>query len=190
MAFPSSDQLLKVHWHNMNPLVVDFNQIYLVLKSQHHSGWSEDDLKNAAIQQYHARYCGDFRHEQIWNIFRYEPKWESTNNVFGACRSSSTVQSSINLDNEEATTRPIGRNAAKQAGKGKAANSSSSSNSRLDEIFEKHIEGNQKSFERYQSSLDTKNELKGKKLKIKEEKLKNEEIAVIFMDPSTILEDR
>ncbi|KAL4569308.1 hypothetical protein LXL04_024944 [Taraxacum kok-saghyz] len=69
-----------------------------------------------------------------------------TNYVFGACRSSSTIQSFINLDNEEATSRPIGRHAAKQAGKGKAANSSSSSNSRLDEIFEKHIEGNQKSF--------------------------------------------
>ncbi|KAL4571963.1 hypothetical protein LXL04_018731 [Taraxacum kok-saghyz] len=135
---------------------------------------SVDDLKNAAFQQYRARYCGDFRHEQIWYIVRDEPKWKYTNNVFGASRSSSTVKSSINLDNEEATTRPIGRNAAKEAAKGKAASSSSSSNNRLDEIFEKHIEVNQKSFERYQSSLDNKNVLKEKKLKIKEEKLKTE----------------
>ena len=59
-----------------------------------------------------------------------------------------------------------------------------------DVIFEKHIEGNQKSFEHYQSSLDNKNVLKVKKLKIKEEKLKNEEIEVLFMDPITISEDR
>ncbi|KAL4565896.1 hypothetical protein LXL04_030002 [Taraxacum kok-saghyz] len=63
------------------------------------------------------------------------------------------------------TTRPVGRNAAKQAAKGKASNSGSSSNSRLDEILEKHIGGNQKSFECYQSSLDTKNALKEKNIK-------------------------
>ncbi|KAI3504933.1 hypothetical protein L1887_26733 [Cichorium endivia] len=73
--------------------------------------------------------------------------------------------------------------------KGKVANSSSSSGTRLDEILEKHIEENKKSFERYQKSLDVKNAHKAKKMKIKEEKVKNDEISILFMDPSTMSED-
>ncbi|KAI3711464.1 hypothetical protein L2E82_41571 [Cichorium intybus] len=180
---------LKSHWHYMNPLVLAFNQTYSVLKSQHLSGWSEDDLKNGALEQYRARYNADFRHDQIWNILKHEPKWLPSSAPSGASRSSSNVESFINLDNDEVTARPIGRNAAKKAAKGKVANSSSSSGSRLDEILEKHIEENKKSFERYQKSLDVKNALKEKKMKIKEEKVKNDEISILFMDPSTMSED-
>ncbi|XP_023729755.2 glutathione S-transferase T3-like [Lactuca sativa] len=155
---------LKTHWHYMNPFAVAFNQMYIVLKSQHLSGWSEDDLKRATFEHYHARYGADFRHEHIWNIVKNEQKWK-------------------------VTTRPIGRNAAKKAAKGKATNSTSSSGNRFDEILEKHIEKNKKTFERYQNSLDMKNALKERKMKIKEEKVKNDEISIIFMDPSTMSED-
>ncbi|CAI9271884.1 unnamed protein product [Lactuca saligna] len=80
-------------------------------------------------------------------------------------------------------------NAAKKAAKGKVTNSTSSSGNRLDEILEKHIEENKKTFERYQNSLDMKNALKERKMKIKEEKVKNDEISIIFMDPTTMSED-
>ncbi|CAI9261499.1 unnamed protein product [Lactuca saligna] len=141
---------LKTHWHYMNPFAVAFNQMYIVLKSQHLSGWFT---------------------------------------ASGASMSSSNTESFINLDNDEVTTRPIGRNAAKKAAKGKATNSTSSSGNRLDEILEKHIEENKKTFERYQNSLDMKNALKERKMKIKEEKVKNDEISIIFMDPTTMSED-
>ncbi|CAI9281296.1 unnamed protein product [Lactuca saligna] len=67
---------LKTHWHYMNPFAVTFNQMYIVLKSQHLSGWSEDDLKRATFEHYHARYGADFRHEHIWNIVKNEQKWK------------------------------------------------------------------------------------------------------------------
>ena len=65
---------LKAHWHYMNPLVVVFNQIYSVLKSQHLSGWYDDDLNKGAHQQYRARFAAEFRHEHIWNLVKHEPK--------------------------------------------------------------------------------------------------------------------
>ncbi|XP_023749388.2 glutathione S-transferase T3-like [Lactuca sativa] len=182
---------LKTHWHYMNPFAVAFNQMYIVLKSQHLSGWSEDDLKRATFEHYHARNGADFRHEHIWNIVKNEQKWKGSSTAYGASMSSSNTESFINLDNDEVTTRPIGRNAAKKAAKGKATNSTSSSGNRLDEILKKHIEENKKTFERYQNSLDMKNALKERKMKIKEEKVKNDEISIIFifMDPSTMSED-
>ena len=46
-------------------------------------------------------------------------------------------------------------------------------------ILEKHVECNKKAFEKYQNSLDVKN-------KLKEQQLKNDEIAILFMDPRTM----
>ncbi|KAI3496913.1 hypothetical protein L1887_39291 [Cichorium endivia] len=148
-----------------------------------------DGLKNGALEQYRARYSADFRHNEILNILKHEPKWLPSTTASGPSRSSSNVECFINLDNDEVTTRPIGRNAAKKVAKGKVANSSSSSGSRLDEILEKHIEENKKSFECYKKILDVKNAFKEKKMKIKEEKVKNDEISILFMDSSTVLED-
>ncbi|XP_023731784.1 glutathione S-transferase T2-like [Lactuca sativa] len=108
---------LKMHWHCMNPFVVAFNQIYIVLKIQHLSGWSEDDLKSATFEHYHARYGADFRHEHIWHIVKNEQKWKGSSTASGASMSSSNTKSFINLDNDEVTTRPIGWNAAKKSNK-------------------------------------------------------------------------
>ncbi|CAH1428505.1 unnamed protein product [Lactuca virosa] len=135
---------LKTHWHYMNPLVVAFNQIYLVLKSQHLSGWSDEDLKKGAFEHYSAIYATDFRHDHIWNLVKNEPKWKAAGTTSEASRSSSNAQSLINLDDNEDTSRPIGTKAAKKAIKCKASKSTSSSSSRLDEILEKHVHDNKK----------------------------------------------
>ncbi|CAH1413012.1 unnamed protein product [Lactuca virosa] len=180
---------LKTHWHYMNPLVVAFNQIYLVSKSQHLSGCSDEDLKKGAFEHNSARYSTDFRHDHIWNLVKNEPKWKVAGTTSEASRSSSNAQSVINLDDNEDTFRPIGTKAAKKAIKGKASKSTSSSSSRLDEILEKHVHDNKKNYERYQKSLDLKNALKQEKIKVKQEKIKHDEMSIFFLDPSTMSEE-
>ncbi|CAI9260066.1 unnamed protein product [Lactuca saligna] len=135
---------LNTHSHYMNPLGVAINQIYLVLKSQHLSRLSDEDLKNGVFHHDSARYSTNFSHDHIWNLFKYKLKWKFVSTTFEASRSSSNVQYVINLDDNEDTTRPIGTKAAKKAIKGQVSKFTSSSCSRLDEILEKHLHDKKK----------------------------------------------
>ncbi|KAI3521820.1 hypothetical protein L1887_11294 [Cichorium endivia] len=90
----------------------------------HLSRWSEDDLKNGALEQYRVTYTADFRHDQNLNILKHEPNGYLQPLLMGLL-DSSNVESLINLDNDEVTTRQIGRHAAKKkTAKEKVANSS------------------------------------------------------------------
>lgn len=160
-VFQELKKKIKGHWHYVNPLDSAFNQQYSVLKSQHHSGWSEDNLKSGAHDKYEAIYKTNFKNKHVWKLVKSESKWKpsTTSSASVASRSSSNAQSPINLEDNEDKDRPIGTNRALNA-KGKATSSSTSSNSRLDDILEKHVEENMKVCERYQISLDAKNALK------------------------------
>lgn len=80
-----------------------------------------------------------FGHEHIWNIVKL--KMNENGNLqapcgSGACRTSSSVEGFINMDDTQVLTRPIGSNVAKKAAKGKSVKSTLSSSSRHDKILQ------------------------------------------------------
>ncbi|GJR87514.1 hypothetical protein Tco_0211525 [Tanacetum coccineum] len=62
----------------MNPLVVAFNNQYLVLKSQKLSGWSEEDFRSGTQDKYNAIYGSSFRHEHGTEKDKKDRKEKST----------------------------------------------------------------------------------------------------------------
>nr|GEU88452.1 glutathione S-transferase T3-like [Tanacetum cinerariifolium] len=84
----------------------------------------------------------------------------------------------------EETVRPTGTKKAKKDRKGKSTASTSSSKSRLDEIFEKHVEDNKKAIDQHHMLKEKKIKVEVEKLKVKAIKAKNKEIAILFKDPS------
>ncbi|PWA46173.1 homeodomain-like, No apical meristem-associated domain protein [Artemisia annua] len=110
---------VKGHWHYMNPLVVAFNNQYLVLKSQKLSGWSEEDFKSDTQDKYKAIYGSSFKHEHVWNLVKHEPKWILGNTTSETSRVSCDSQTPVNLDDIEDIVRPTGTKKAKTRSKRK-----------------------------------------------------------------------
>ena len=62
---PRKMKAIKNHWHWLIPMVTEFNGIYNKLRSEHHSGWSDDQLKEHARElffqskkkHFHSRAC-------------------------------------------------------------------------------------------------------------------------------------
>lgn len=47
-SFPSRTQTkVKGHWYQLLPSINEFNQIFINIERQYHSGWSDDQIKDA-----------------------------------------------------------------------------------------------------------------------------------------------
>ncbi|GJT51264.1 ALP1-like protein isoform X1 [Tanacetum coccineum] len=146
-SFPSRTQTkVKSHWYQLLPSINDFNQIFIDVKRQYHSGWSDDQVKNAARKLYYSAHNKAFKYEHAWVVVKDEPKWNarSTNEdqtkrrkttALGSYTSSSDGQTSINIDDEETQVRPIGKKQASRKQKGKGTTSSAEVNDGLRDLI-------------------------------------------------------
>ncbi|KAI3681183.1 hypothetical protein L6452_35968 [Arctium lappa] len=84
------------------------------------SGWSDDQVKDAARKLYYSTYKKNFKYEHAWAIIKDEPKWRggSINDVHtkrtktdssGSFTSSSDVKTSFKKEDDETRVRPMGK---------------------------------------------------------------------------------
>ncbi|GJU96591.1 glutathione S-transferase T3-like protein [Tanacetum coccineum] len=74
---PRTQPKVKAHWYQLLPSINDFNQIFIDVKRQYHSGWSDDQLKDAARKLYYSTHNKAFKYEHAWAIVKDEPKWNA-----------------------------------------------------------------------------------------------------------------
>ncbi|XP_050222546.1 glutathione S-transferase T3-like [Mercurialis annua] len=117
---------VKQHRYWMIPMVNEFNQHYNKLAAEHHSGWSDDQLKQRARELYFQIRKKHFILEHVWVMLKDDPKWKANCppqhaskktrlDEFGAYTSSSNPDINIDIDDSEVEIRPIGQKAAKAA---------------------------------------------------------------------------
>ncbi|PWA48219.1 homeodomain-like, No apical meristem-associated domain protein [Artemisia annua] len=118
-GIPRTLKKIKGHWHYMNPLVVAFNNEYLLLKGQKHTeGWCEHDFKGAMQDKYKAAYGSYFRHEHVWDLVKHEQKWVNSTSS-ETSRISYEPASYIKVNDTEDSIRLNGSYIAKEAQKGR-----------------------------------------------------------------------
>ncbi|XP_039141194.1 glutathione S-transferase T3 [Dioscorea cayenensis subsp. rotundata] len=121
----------KQHWFWIISLINKFNQIYNRLLGEHHSGWSDDQLKEHARTLYYQNRKKHFIHKHVWVMLKDDPKWKPNTplarsskklkiNESGAYTSSSHADTSIDVDDSEVEVRLIGQKATKAKRKGKS----------------------------------------------------------------------
>ncbi|KAD6795112.1 hypothetical protein E3N88_06008 [Mikania micrantha] len=72
---PREQSVIKSHWHQMAKPVHRFAELYNNLKDQYHSGWSDDQIRNAAKTKYFQSEKAKFPYEHVWEVVRFQPKW-------------------------------------------------------------------------------------------------------------------
>lgn len=127
---PRKQNTLKQHWFWMLPFINEFNQLHNKLLGQHHSGWSDDQLKDRARELYYQNRKRNFTHEHVWVMLKDDPKWRANPplaraskktkvNESGAYTSSSNADTSVDEDVDVVEVRPMGQKAAKEKAKRK-----------------------------------------------------------------------
>lgn len=123
--------VLKSHYYRINPQVNDFNQGFIRLKNEHHSGWSDDQVMEKAREVYYSVHKSQFKYEHVWRMVKDEPKWRGGSSInlsgkraktsaSGTYTSSTDIHASINTNDVEVEVRPIGTKTAKRKGKEKS----------------------------------------------------------------------
>ncbi|KAK9733821.1 hypothetical protein RND81_04G094900 [Saponaria officinalis] len=111
---------LKARYHRTQPDINGFNEIYNRISNQYLSGWSEDQKKQAAREEWKASKNGrHFTLEHMWEISKDYVKWNSARDEDKSEQSTGSKRSSSNAESE-VETRPMGRKAAKLRKNGKA----------------------------------------------------------------------
>ena len=57
--------VLKSHYYRINTRVNQFNQAFIRLKNEHHSGWSDDQVMENARELYHSEHNHQFKYEHL-----------------------------------------------------------------------------------------------------------------------------
>ena len=69
-SFPLRMQAkVKGHWYQLLPSINEFNQISINIERQYHSGWSDDQIKDAIRKEYYSRHKKSFKHDHAWAFF-------------------------------------------------------------------------------------------------------------------------
>uniref|UniRef100_A0A7N0ZWR8 No apical meristem-associated C-terminal domain-containing protein n=1 Tax=Kalanchoe fedtschenkoi TaxID=63787 RepID=A0A7N0ZWR8_KALFE len=123
---------IKSHYYLMMPQVNEFNGYYNQIVSDHHSGWSDNQIIEAArLIWKNAHKKREFPYTHVWEMVKDEPKWATQVGSQNASKKTKTTESgaytsSSNHDIEENTyegneseSRPIGQKAAKRKMRGK-----------------------------------------------------------------------
>uniref|UniRef100_A0A7N0TR55 No apical meristem-associated C-terminal domain-containing protein n=1 Tax=Kalanchoe fedtschenkoi TaxID=63787 RepID=A0A7N0TR55_KALFE len=130
--FEREESQLKSHYYLMMPQVNEFNGYYNQIVSDHHSGWSDNQIIEAArLIWKNAHKKKEFPYTHVWEMVNDEPKWAVQAGAQNASTKTKTSESgaytsSSNHDIEENTyegneseSRPIGQKAAKRKMRGK-----------------------------------------------------------------------
>uniref|UniRef100_A0A7N0URK0 No apical meristem-associated C-terminal domain-containing protein n=1 Tax=Kalanchoe fedtschenkoi TaxID=63787 RepID=A0A7N0URK0_KALFE len=123
---------IKSHYYLMMPQVNEFNGYYNQIVSDHHSGWSDTQIIQAArLNWKNAHKKREFPYTHVWEMVKDEPKWAAQVGTQNASKKTKTSDSgaytsSSHHDQEDSThegnkseSRPIGQKAAKRKMKGK-----------------------------------------------------------------------
>uniref|UniRef100_A0A7N1A2P8 Uncharacterized protein n=1 Tax=Kalanchoe fedtschenkoi TaxID=63787 RepID=A0A7N1A2P8_KALFE len=115
------ESLIKSHYYLMMPHVNEFNGYYNQIVSDHHSGWSDNQIIEAAqLIWKNAHKKREFLYTHVWKMVKDESKWEAQVGAQNASKKTKTSESradtsSSNHDIEENTyegneleSRPIG----------------------------------------------------------------------------------
>uniref|UniRef100_A0A7N0ZTL9 No apical meristem-associated C-terminal domain-containing protein n=1 Tax=Kalanchoe fedtschenkoi TaxID=63787 RepID=A0A7N0ZTL9_KALFE len=118
---------IKSHYYLMMPQVNEFNGYYNQIVSDHHSGWSDNQIIEATrLIWKNAHKKREFPYTHVLEMVKDEPKWEAQIGAQNASKKTKTSESgaytsSSNHDIEENTyegneseSRPIGQKAAKR----------------------------------------------------------------------------
>ena len=102
----------------MMPTVNAFNQIYNKLLDEHHSGWSDDQLKEHAREIFYQNHKKRFNYEHVWVILKNDPKWRATAPLSMSSKRAKDDESgaytiSSNAETNDDEVRPIRQKAAK-----------------------------------------------------------------------------
>lgn len=106
---------LKVHWSRLSKTINEFNGYWVSVSRMNKSGYSDDQLMDAAQQMYQKKNSKPFSLVHWWRILKNEPKWCSHVAQLEK-EKSKTIHVDISDDREE---RPMGRGVAKEPRKGK-----------------------------------------------------------------------
>uniref|UniRef100_A0A7N0T3J1 No apical meristem-associated C-terminal domain-containing protein n=1 Tax=Kalanchoe fedtschenkoi TaxID=63787 RepID=A0A7N0T3J1_KALFE len=130
--FEREESQLKSHYYLMMPQVNEFICYYNQIVSDHHSGWSDNQIIEAArLIWKNAHKKKEFPYTHVWEMVKDEPKWAVQAGAQNASKKTKTSESgaytsSSNHDIEENTyegneseSRPIGQKAAKRKMRGK-----------------------------------------------------------------------
>uniref|UniRef100_A0A7N1A5X0 No apical meristem-associated C-terminal domain-containing protein n=1 Tax=Kalanchoe fedtschenkoi TaxID=63787 RepID=A0A7N1A5X0_KALFE len=108
---------IKSHYYFLMPQVNEFNCYYNQIVSDHHNGWSDNQIIEANKE---------FPYMHIWEMVKDEPKWAAQIEAQNASKKAKTSESGVytsssNRDPEEhcyggneSENRPIGQKAAKR----------------------------------------------------------------------------
>uniref|UniRef100_A0A7N0TKP9 No apical meristem-associated C-terminal domain-containing protein n=1 Tax=Kalanchoe fedtschenkoi TaxID=63787 RepID=A0A7N0TKP9_KALFE len=131
-SFWAQESQLKSHYYLMMPQANEFNGYYNQIVSDHHSGWSDNQIIEAArLIWKNAHKKKEFTYTHVWEMVKDEPKWAVQAGAQNASKKTKTSESgaytsSSNHDIEENTyegneseSRPIGQKAAKRKMRGK-----------------------------------------------------------------------
>uniref|UniRef100_A0A7N0SV38 Myb-like domain-containing protein n=1 Tax=Kalanchoe fedtschenkoi TaxID=63787 RepID=A0A7N0SV38_KALFE len=123
---------IKSHYYLMMPQVNEFNGYYNQIVSDHHSGWSDTQIIQAArLNWKNAHKKREFPYTHVWEMVKDEPKWTAQVGTQNASKKTKTSDSgaytsSSHHDQEDSThegneskSRPIGQKAAKRKMRGK-----------------------------------------------------------------------
>uniref|UniRef100_A0A7N0U3V0 No apical meristem-associated C-terminal domain-containing protein n=1 Tax=Kalanchoe fedtschenkoi TaxID=63787 RepID=A0A7N0U3V0_KALFE len=113
---------IKSHYYFLMPQVNEFNCYYNQIVSDHHSGWSDNQIIEAArLNWKNAHKNKKFPYMHIWEMVKDEPKWAAQIEAQNASKKAKTSEfgaytSSSNRDPEEhsyggneSENRPIGQ---------------------------------------------------------------------------------
>uniref|UniRef100_A0A7N0TL56 No apical meristem-associated C-terminal domain-containing protein n=1 Tax=Kalanchoe fedtschenkoi TaxID=63787 RepID=A0A7N0TL56_KALFE len=131
---------IKSHYYFMMPQVNEFNGYYNQIVSDHHSGWSDNQIMEAARFNWkNAHKKREFPYTHVWEMVKDEPKWAAQIEAQNASKKTKTSDSGAytsswdhdtednNNGGNESESRPIGQKAAKRKLRGKEKKNETSS---------------------------------------------------------------
>uniref|UniRef100_A0A7N0RHN6 No apical meristem-associated C-terminal domain-containing protein n=1 Tax=Kalanchoe fedtschenkoi TaxID=63787 RepID=A0A7N0RHN6_KALFE len=108
---------IKPHYYFLMPQVNEFNGYYNQIVSDHHSGWSDNQIiETARLNWKNAHKKKEFPYMHIWEMVKDEPKWAAQIETQNASKKAKTSESGAytSTSNRDADDRPIGQKAAKR----------------------------------------------------------------------------
>ncbi|KAK9669786.1 hypothetical protein RND81_13G154400, partial [Saponaria officinalis] len=106
----------KSRWHRVSTDLNEFNEIHTRIHNEYHSGWSDDQLKEATIEEWNKVKKRKFQFMHIWSIINENAKWNAAKE---GEEHSGAKRSSSNMEENSSTTHPMGTKAAKARKKDK-----------------------------------------------------------------------
>lgn len=107
---------LKVHWHRLKSAINDFNGFHSTVSKVRKSGCSDDQLIDEAQEMYTKKHGKPFALLHWWKKLKDAPKWCA---YIAQSEKEKNSTAPIDLTNDKDEPRPIGREAAKAARRGK-----------------------------------------------------------------------